>query len=160
MTMTHAERLEGFLAFSAAATAFSTFELHGTGQAEAYLATATDIVGAATLDELVAADAAIREAAGDDRAARDRLVRARILSDDRLGPVARNIMKLWYIGTWYAMPPEWTEAFGVGGDDRTFVVSPSSYTEGLVWPAIGANPPGAKGPGYGTWSSPPQIATV
>jgi len=36
-------------------------------------------------------------------------------------------------------------------------VSPASYTEGLLWPTIGANPPGAKAPGFGTWAYPPVL---
>ena len=151
-------RLAGFLSLSGVLTAFSEFDLRGTGQAEIYLDTLMAAVGPATTDELLGAHAAVQEAAAGDDQARDRLLRARILSDDRLGPVARNLMKLWYVGTWYAMPPEWTQAFGVGGVDGTFAASGSSYAEGLVWPAIGANPPGAKGPGYGTWADPPTIA--
>lgn len=154
------ERIEGFLAVSATLTAFSQFDLRGTGQAESYLATLLAAVGPDTTDELVAAHAAVVAASpGDDRA-RDLLVRTRILSNDRLGPVARNLMKLWYIGTWYSMPQSWTQAHGVGGVDGTFVVSSTSYAEGLVWPAIGANPPGAKGPGYGTWAAPPTIPSI
>lgn len=155
---TDSDRLAGFLSLSVTLTGFTEFELQGTGQAQAYLDTLLAVVGPATTDELLSAHAAVLEAGADDEAARDRLVRARILGDDRLGPVARNVMKLWYVGTWYAMPGPWSQAFGIGGDDRTFVVSATSYTEGLVWPAIGANPPGAKGPGYGTWAEPPTIA--
>ncbi len=154
------DRMAGFLALSSTLTAFPEFDLRGTGQAESYLATVVAAVGQDTTDTLLAAHAAVAGAAADDDAARDRLLRARILSDDRLGPVARNIMKLWYVGTWYTMPQPWTQSFGVGGADGTFVVSSTSYAEGLVWPAIGANPPGAKGPGYGTWADPPAIAST
>ncbi len=154
---TDTDRMEGFLSLSATLTAFSEFDLRGTGQAEAYLATVVAAVGAGNTDQLLSAYASIQSEAEAQSAALDGLLRARILSDDRLGPIARNIMKLWYVGTWYAMPQEWTQAFGVGGVDGTFVVSASSYVEGLVWPAIGANPPGAKGPGYGTWADPPII---
>jgi hypothetical protein len=155
---TDTDRLEEFLSLSAVLTAFTEFDLHGTGQAEAYLATVVAAVGPRNVDELLAAHGAVREAAAGDDSVRDPLLRSRILSDERLGPIARNLMKLWYIGTWYAMPQEWAQAFGVGGTDGTFVVSRTSYAEGLVWPAIGANPPGAKGPGYGTWAEPPTIA--
>jgi hypothetical protein len=37
------------------------------------------------------------------------------------------------------------------------VVSAASYTEGLLWPTIGANPNGAKAPGYASWAQPPRI---
>lgn len=157
---TDTDRMEGFLSLSATLTAFSEFDLRGTGQAEDYLATVVAAVGADNTDALLSAYASIQSGTGAQGASSDGLLRARILSDDRLGPIARNIMKLWYIGTWYAMPQEWTQAFGVGAVAGTFVVSASSYIEGLVWPAIGANPPGAKGPGYGTWADPPTIVAT
>ena len=155
--ITDTDRMDGFLSLSAMLTAFSEFDLRGTGQSEDYLATVVAAVGAGNIDQLLSAYASIQSAGEVQGASLDGLLRARILSDDRLGPIARNIMKLWYIGTWYAMPQEWTQAFGVGEVGGTFVVSASSYIEGLVWPAIGANPPGAKGPGYGTWADPPTI---
>ena len=157
---TDTDRMEGFLSLSATLTAFSEFDLRGTGQDEAYLATVVAAVGEGNTDQLLSAYTSIQSGAEAEGAALDGLLRARILSDDRLGPMARNIMKLWYIGTWYAMPQEWAQAFGGGGVDGTFVVSGSSYIEGLVWPAIGANPPGAKGPGYGTWADPPTVVST
>jgi hypothetical protein len=150
-------QLESFLEFSSRVTAFKVFELQGTGQAEAYYDTVVDVVGEALLNDLLAIDEAIRRETHGDDAARDRLLRALIFSDARLGPVARNILKLWYIGTWYALPQEWHDAYGSVEGDSTFVVSAAAYTEGLVWPAIGANPPGAKGPGYGTWAARPVL---
>ncbi len=150
-------RLEPFLAFSSRVTAFTVFELQGTGQAAAYLETVVGVVGEALLGDLLSIDEAIQREADGDAAVRDRLLRARIFSDERLGPVARHIIKLWYLGTWYALPKDWHEVFGSVEDDVTFVVSAAAYAEGLVWPAIGANPPGAKGPGYGTWAMPPKI---
>jgi hypothetical protein len=125
--------------------------------AELYLATVTDVVGTATVKELIAAFGHARHEAGDDEAALERLLRAGILSDEKLGPIARNVIKLWFVGTWYQLPPDWRDAFGVPDRDVTFVASPTAYTEGLLWPTIDANPSGAKGPGYGTWAYPPRI---
>ena len=45
--------IERFLAFSADVTAFTVFELQGTGQAEAYFATVTDVVGRELVDQLL-----------------------------------------------------------------------------------------------------------
>jgi hypothetical protein len=86
------------------------------------------------------------------------LLRRDIFSHELLGPIARNVVKLWYAGIWYELPREWTEAFGTRENNDTFGVSAAAYTESLLWPAIGANPPGAKGPGYGSWATPPRIA--
>lgn len=153
-------RLERFLAFSADATAFSRFELQGTGQAQEYLDTVVRIVGATIVDRLLDLHASAVAAAAGDGAAREHLLRQDVLSDPQLGPVARNIVKMWFLGIWYELPSEWTEAFGARPGDVTFVVSGAAYTEGLLWRAIGANPPGAKGPGYGSWAFPPQIPAL
>jgi len=146
-----------FLALSCELTAFDEFDLVGTGQAETYLGVVTNVVGGEVVAELVGAHAGIVADAAGATEDRDALLRRRILSDAKLGPVARNVIKLWYVGTWYELPREWSETFGVRELDVTHVVSPISYTEGLLWPAVGANPNGAKGPGYGTWADPPRI---
>jgi hypothetical protein len=146
-----------FLAFSAEVTGFSRFELLGTGQAESYLASVVNVVGEGVLGELLDAYRRVGVEAGEDPRARAALLYRDVFSSEKLGPVARNIMKMWYVGAWYELPPEWTESFGARDDDVTFFVSPAAYTEGLLWRAIGANPPGAKAPGYGSWAAPPRI---
>jgi hypothetical protein len=160
--VTTQDLLERFLAFSAEVTAFSTFELLGTGQAESYLASVTGVVGEGALGELLDAYRRVGSEAGSEagsQAGEDRKARLYrdIFSDEKLGPIARNIIKIWYVGAWYELPPEWTESFGARDGDVTFVVSPAAYTEGLLWRAVGANPPGAKAPGYGSWAGPPRI---
>jgi hypothetical protein len=141
-----------FLAFSSAVTAFSVFDLHGTGQAECYLSTVVRVVGQETLTGLLDA---YERAAGDAGALREE-----IFSDEKLGPVARNIVKLWYTGVWYELPPGWTERFGARESQGTFTASSQAYPEGLLWRAIGANPPGAKAPGYGSWARAPLIPPI
>ena len=85
------------------------------------------------------------------------LLRRDIFGDSRLGPIARNVIKLWYVGIWYELPREWSDAYGQRERDTKFTVSPTAYTEGLLWPAMDANPPGAKAPGYASWTRPPRI---
>jgi hypothetical protein len=143
---------ERFLAFSSAVTAFSVFDLHGTGQAECYLSAVVRVLGQETLTELLDAY---------DRAAGDAgTLRAEIFSDEKFGPVARNIIKLWYAGIWYELPFEWTESFGARENDGTFTASSQAYPDALLWRAIGANPPGARAPGYGSWASPPAFPPI
>ena len=55
------------------------------------------------------------------------------------------------------MPEDWREAYGGGRYDSDIIPSPASYTEGLLWPAVGANPPGAKPFGYAMWATPPRV---
>jgi hypothetical protein len=149
--------LQQFLDLSAYLTGYDAFRLQGTGQVECYLSTLIDVVGEPMVRELLRTYDRIRQESGDDDATMDRLLRAVILSDDRLGPIARNIIKLWFVGTWYQLPYAWRAGFGALERDTTFVASPDSYTEGLLWPTVDANPPGAKGPGYGSWTRPPRI---
>jgi len=146
--------LQRFLDFSAEVTAFSTLDLYGTGQAESYLAALVHVVGEEVLGELLHAYEHLPET---DPQTRQTRLREDVFSSEKLGAVARNVVKLWYAGVWYKLPTEWTESFGVRDADVTFVVSPAAYAEGLLWRAIGANPPGAKAPGYGSWAAPPRI---
>lgn len=145
-----------FLALSAEITAFTTFDLLGTGMADAYLTAVIDVVGEATVAQLLDAWERVRRAGPD----LEENLRREIFGDEKLGPIARNIIKLWYIGTWYQLPYAWTQTFGALEKDVTFVVSPAAYVEGLLWPAIGSHPPGAKAPGYGSWATPPVIPAI
>jgi hypothetical protein len=166
-------RLERFLAFSSEITAYSIFELRGTGLAEAYLATAEEVVGRQVLDALLDTyDAAVVAADGggavsipggtppEPPGVLADLLRRDLFSDLRLGPIARNLVKMWYVGVWYELPAAWTDAYGALPRNVAFTVSAAAYTEGLLWPSIGANPPGAKAPGYGSWAQPPRIPAM
>jgi hypothetical protein len=146
-----------FLSLSATLTGYSRFRLLGTGQADLYLTTTRAAAGDDVLAQLLTTFAEVdRDAAGDQEAL-DRGLRAQVLSDDKLGPIARNLIKMWFVGTWYELPQEWRDRYAVRRPVSTHVVSPASYTEGLLWPTIGANPPGAKGQGFGSWVGPPAI---
>ena len=94
-----ADLLDRFVAFSAEATAFTAIDLWGTGQAADYLATVQDEAGDQILGDLL--DAARRGQLDD-----------KVFGDDKLGPLARNIIKLWYSGVWYELPPQWAARFG------------------------------------------------
>jgi hypothetical protein len=150
--MTAADLSRRFLAFSSEVTAFTVFDLQGTGQADSYLSTVARVVGEQALTELLDAY--------DKTAHTARALEADIFSSEKLGPIARNIIKLWYAGVWYGLPPEWTESFGARENDGTFTASPEAYPEGLLWRAIGANPPGARAPGYGSWAHAPLIPPI
>jgi len=89
---------QAFIALSSELCGFSEVTLRGTGYAEAYFSTVLDIAGTAVVDELLTTYD--RLPAGSPEA-RDSALRARILSDEKLGPIARNIVKLWYTSIWY-----------------------------------------------------------
>jgi hypothetical protein len=149
-----------FVGFSSLVTGFSEFQLFGTGLAGNYYSTVTGIVGKQTTEQLLEAYVNLTYRRAEDGSNTDELLREGIFFDAKLGPIARNVIKLWYVGTWYQLPFEWRSAFGTLAGDRTFVVSPVAYTEGMLWRAIDANPSGAKGPGFGTWAYPPQIPSA
>ena len=67
---------------------------------------------------------------------------------------------MWYLGSWFPPPESWFAAYTKvkQNDSLQRVVSAVTYKEGLVWKAIGAHPPGAKPPGFGSWSKPPAGA--
>jgi hypothetical protein len=79
----------------------------------------------------------------------------RVMHHSMAGPVARNLISMWYLGQWNALPREWCDAFGAMAADCTRMVSSQAYQEGLVWPAFGAHPQGAKPTGWGSWAEPP-----
>ncbi len=151
-----ASRLDRFTALSAELTAFSSVALRGTGNADSFLGAMDDILGSDIVDELLDAFESV-EATED--AARTSELRRTLLGDEKLGAIARNVIKLWYVGIWYQLPDAWRQRWGAHKGDQTHTVSANAYTQGLLWPACGANPAGAKAPGYGSWAEPPRIPT-
>jgi hypothetical protein len=159
MSINTPEFREYFLDFSVAVTGFSKFHLHGTGQVSLYFDTIRDIIGDEIFGELLQTfhDLETKAEFTSDQSFLTLQLCSEILGSEKLGPIARNIIKLWYVATWYQLPQYWRDVFGTNEKDRTFVASPQAYPEGLLWPAIGVNPPAAKAPGYGTWSEPPSV---
>ena len=133
-----------FYGFSSAITGFSVFDLQGTGVGETYWETLKKHVKPNHLKELTAVWSGIHKESGENAALRNRLLRQRMFSNLTLGPLVRSLIKMWYSGSWYN--PETGEAS---------VICSQTYVEGLLWPAIGVNPKGAKQPGFGTWNQPP-----
>ena len=80
-------------------------------------------------------------------------VQAQILSDPEMGPIARRMIRLWYLSTWYTTePPDLTK----GGD----VVSMNAYTMGLAWDAAQAHPMGYSELHFGYWAVAPPANDV
>lgn len=151
-----ADAMDSFLRLSEALTGFSRVDLLGTGLARTYLDTLTGVVGSVAAGELLlAGDEVIGDARPDDPRVVAGLAK-RVVGDPRLGPLARNVIRMWYIGTWSQLPAGWGDDRGAPADDVTRVVSAAAYKEGLVWRAFGTHPPGAKQPGFGTWANPPR----
>ena len=144
---------EQFYTLSAVITGFSEFDLRGTGVGETYLAMLKTAAGEANTAELLGLWRRIEEC---DQGTWDHLLRTKLFSSQKYGPMIRNLVKMWYTGSWSQLPPSWREAYGPFPEDYTHVLSSESYTEGLVWRAAHTHPQGAKQPGFGTWAFPPE----
>lgn len=150
---------ELFVSLSVTLTGFDEAELWATSMVKTYYALVPSIVGERMFGDLLGRwrDTYIR--GSGDEPELERLVTTQILDDPDLGPLARNLGALWYLGMWNQLPAEWRNVHGAWANDVTFVVSPQSYTEGLVWKAMHTHPPAAKQPGYGSWALPPKIGS-
>lgn len=137
---------ESFVALSAALTGFREVDLWGTGQAERYLDEVIRTVGDAIVARLLVT--------GGEAMRTGRLQRL-LMDDPDLGPLARNVIALWYLGQWNPLPNDWRNRNGASPRDVPRVISADAYAAGLVWTAAGAHPMGAKPPGYGSWANPP-----
>jgi hypothetical protein len=134
--------LERFVTVSAALTGFRAVDLWGTGQAGPHLRLVLSACGEEHVARLLAADP-------EDTGA--------ILADAELGPIARNMIVLWYLGQWDQMPRHWRDRHGASPADVAGVPSAAAFRAGLVWRAIGAHPTGANPPGFGSWATPPAV---
>lgn len=148
--------LERFVGLSAALTGYDEVELQGTGLAGTCWSTVESIVGQAISAELLAVWTSIHERFRGEPKAQNEAVRAEILASPKLGPVARNVIQLWYLGSWIQLPRGWRAQYGQSPLDTTKVVSAQAYQQSLVYDAMGTHPPGAKQPGYGSWALPPE----
>jgi hypothetical protein len=140
--------LDQFVALSSALTGVSPAQLRPAldpiGIAEQYLAMIqkpTSTVLPATLTSLLTTFEQQSSAPGTpDKAA------AFVLADPTLGPVARSIIKMWLLGSWYD-PSNPTTAIQV--------VSSQAYKESLVWKVMQSHPMGYSVFSFGYWAGPP-----
>jgi len=109
--------------------------------AEAYLERVHEAAGA-DLDMLLDLFRT-RVNAGDDPV---KIVKDILLPDPKLGPLARTILLLWYIGG--IQNP-------ASGDWE--MMSAEHYYRALVWKAIGAHPPTLSNGYFGHWKYPPEM---
>ncbi|NEO32807.1 MAG: hypothetical protein F6K36_20775 [Symploca sp. SIO3C6] len=75
-------------------------------------------------------------------------VEQKILKDKDLSPIARRIIRLWYLGFWYTNEPP--KPFEEGT-----MISMNAYVQGLCWDSIQAHPMGYSEMRYGYWANSP-----
>jgi len=92
---------------------------------------------------------------------------AALMESPVFGPLARNVIRMWYLGQWKRLPDEWLgkiaqtfseearKGFDEFGRNSDRVISSSAYRHGLAWAAIGAHAPATGSPGFASWARPP-----
>ena len=137
MTTSKSEE-ELFLEISVYLTGYNEAELQGTGMVETYyqavLKNNTPSDASFFFEEV----AAILKESNGDEGLIEKAIAIHLMPASAYSGMAMNIITMWYTGSW--------------GND---VVSGQAYVQGLVWDAAQTHPPGAKQPGYGSWSMPP-----
>lgn len=127
-----------FLEISVHLTGYSEMELLGTGMLEPYFNVVMNKNSIAVVESfLTASEGILRRNKGDLKKINEEIL-AQLMPDALYNGLAQNIITMWYMGNW-----------------MNEMVSPQSYTQGLIWNAAESHPPGAKQPGYGSWHMPP-----
>ncbi len=127
--------VQQFIQMSEELCGIPSFYLSGTGYAPLYYKTAVEAAGDSRVNRLLNLYQSLPKCC---RRHRDTALRAKLLADQELGPVARNIIKLWYIATWLEMPQEWHAQF-LPGTTTAHSFPPYAYAESLLGPAVRAS---------------------
>ena len=149
-----------FLRFCAEMTGYTAISLEGTGLVDLFQQLLETVIGENIARDLYGLAESILSIG--DPAKREELIRTSILPSAIIWPVVSNLIGLWYLGAWNQLSPAWYAAAGLpvpgpGDAGQTHVPSASSYTEQLAYRTAGAHTPGAKPPGFGSWSIPPVV---
>jgi hypothetical protein len=96
--------------------------------------------------------------AKDNRQSAISIIAAVNASDDSAKFLARSIVLLWYLGSWYEPADLKANAAqpGTRAVTPSVVVSSKAYTQGLVWQIVGAHPMGYSNLQFGYWSRDPS----
>ncbi|MCU0322112.1 MAG: hypothetical protein MUE72_06805 [Chitinophagaceae bacterium] len=130
--------VQTFLQISSHLTGFKEIELLGTGMLDTYLQTIEENNSSTDVQLFMQASATIIAEAKENKQYLDNAIATRLIPSSCYNNLAQNIITMWYTGTW-----------------NNSVISPQTYVQGLIWDVAEAHPPGAKQPGYGSWSIPP-----
>lgn len=144
------DAVDTFLQLSIVLTGFEEHVLLGTGMLQTYYDELLRIIGAREAGTFLSAYCRVHKRGKT-------ALRKHLLRNDRFGPIARNVMTMWYLAMWTQLPREWRDKYGATSYDTDHVVSAAAYRESLVWPAAGTHPMSAKAPGFGTWEKPSAL---
>ena len=82
-------------------------------------------------------------------------VTTHIMNNATIGVIARNIIKMWYLGIWYSVYTNVSP-----NSDTSYVISSIAYKNGMVWSTMYAHPMGYSEENFGYWNSPPNTNIV
>jgi hypothetical protein len=150
------DSLEQFLSLSVGLTGFDRAALLGTGLLEEYYQQIVSVIGEAISQELWEVARRLSARASENGADLDVAFRRELMAGPKLGPIARNIIQLWYWGAWIELPQAWRNQYRTSSQDVTHFTSAAAYQQGLIWKAMGTHPQGAQQPGFGSWSLKPR----
>ncbi|WP_431823370.1 hypothetical protein [Burkholderia sp. F1] len=140
-----------FLKNSSKLLEFTQFALRGAGIGETLCDFFVARVGGEIFDDWMAQMTTVPNDGPD----KEKAVHA--LLHGPYGALTHNLLIAWYTGTWVKLPHAWRERYlPAGQPDEDCVISARTYQEALVWPLVGAHPPGAKQQGWAAWSVPPS----
>jgi hypothetical protein len=141
------ERLEAFLRLSSHLTGVADLD---PTLADHYLSRFQDQPACGeALPNLLRALAAIEQTPGDVEAAIER----GIMADPTLGPPARQLIYLWYVGAFFeSYPLDQTQRRGTW----RYGAEAEDYGRGLMWSVVRAHAPMTPGGSAGYWSEPPD----
>lgn len=149
---------ETFRQMSSVFTGFSPADIQGTGLTNQFFETIHNNLGNDSFVELMILFRRLEQQSNNNEELTKKL-RHEIFASPKHGPLARNIIQLWYTGNWNSLSQSWVSTYGPINNNQTYVVSAEGYLNGLVWPAIGAHPMGGKQEGFATWSFTPPTPT-
>lgn len=142
------DSLEQFLLLSVDLTGFEKVDLLGTGMAQVYYQQVVSVIGETLAAELWAISASLAGLSDNEL---EKAIRNELMASFKFGPVARNIIQLWYWGSWIELPQDWRSRYGTSPQDVTGFTGAAGYQEGLIWKVMDVHPQGAKQPGFGSW---------
>ncbi len=149
--------VQKFLAISAILTGYDKASLNATGMLDDYANTLDAGIGYQNAKQFLDTATAVLRDPKNSGKALEKAVMEQLMTHYKYGGICKNIIQMWYTGTWFAMPAQWQALYGdpTAVPLATVTVSPKAYQEGLIWDTIQAHPPGAKQPGFGSWEYDP-----
>lgn len=128
-----------FLDISVFLTGFNKMELLGTGMLETYFNVVMNMNNVALVESFLAESEKILAKNQGNAEKINNEILHKLMPDSLYSGLAKNIITMWYMGNW-----------------MNTVINPQSYVQGLIWGVAETHPPGAKQPGYASWSTAPN----